>query len=333
MNNVIFENRRVLFIAPKFYNYHTDIISFMERKGANVTYYPEDIYTPLYRTAKKLFPRVAKYLRDKYVDGLLNSITDDMYDIVFVIRGGILSPAALEYLKEKLPAAKFVMYQWDSMKQSRYEPIIKYFDIVKTFDHKDANDYNLVYLPLFYTSKYLDVAKEKKNKKYDLVFYGAYHSDRLEIVKYIDEFCKKNNLQFKYHLYITKMALCRLLLTGRIGLNDLKYLKTYSIDAKEILEVYKESLAILDIELNIQNGLTMRTFEALGAGLKLITTNKNIKREPFYNEKNIMVIDRYDLDLDLSFFQTDFSHEVGFEKYMFENWLDNLFSLEANNNV
>lgn len=34
----------------------------------------------------------------------------------------------------------------------------------------------------------------------------------------------------------------------------------------------------------------MRTMEALSVGCRLITTNKNIKQEPFYNEESIFII-------------------------------------------
>ena len=121
------------------------------------------------------------------------------------------------------------------------------------------------------------------------------------------------------------MALFRLLCFGVVKFKDLGYLKTYSVGMDEILNVYKESLATLDIELTIQYGLTMRTFEALGAGLKLITTNKNIKDEPFYNDQNITILDRNHLHIDLDFFKNDFQSDLAFERYLFENWFNNVF--------
>lgn len=48
---------------------------------------------------------------------------------------------------------------------------------------------------------------------------------------------------------------------------------------------------VIDIVKEGQSGLTMRAIEAILAGKKIITNNKNIKNEPFYNAKNIMVID------------------------------------------
>lgn len=318
-------NKRVLFIAPKFYNYHQDIIDFMKSKNANITFYSEDIYTALYRISNKIFPSFAKYLKQKYVDEMLHTITENLYDFVFVIRGGILSPLIMEKLKQKLPSAKFIMYQWDSNKQSQYENIIGYFDVIKTFDKQDAYNFNIEYLPLYYSKEYENLKHYNSEKLYDITFFGAYHSDRLTIIRFIEKFCTLNHLEFKYHLYITKMGLFRLFCLGIIKIKDMKYLKTYTVGMEEILNVYKHSFSILDIELIIQNGLTMRTFEALGSGLKLITTNENIINEPFYNEENIIILHRNDLNLNLDFFKNSFCDDENMNQYTFENWFYNLF--------
>lgn len=318
-------NKNILFIAPKFYTYHQDIINYMESNGASVTFFAEDIYTPLYRFSNKIFPKIATKIEDKYRDTILNSVKQNSFDIVFVIRGGILSPLMMNKIKDILLHTKYIMYQWDSNNQSNYKNIIKYFDVVKTFDKKDAHAFNIEYLPLFYSKEYEKIKSLKSEKRYDIVFYGAYHSDRLEIVKFVEKYCLDNNLTFKYHLYITKMGLFRLILKGVIKLKDLKYLKTFTVDTKEILDVYHYSFSVLDIELNIQNGLTMRTFETLGSGLKLITTNKNIASEEIYNEKNIMILNRENLDFDLGFFKNPFDSDKSLQKYRFENWFNNLF--------
>lgn len=184
-------NKKILFIAPKFYGYHQEIIDYMESNGADVTFFAEDIYTPFYRFSNKIIPKLADSIKKKYIDMIVNDTVKNAYDIVFVIRGGILSSNIMEKIKINLPNAKYIMYQWDSNNQSNYENIIKYFNIIKTFDRKDAKKYNLKYLPLYYSKKYEDLKYNKKNKLYDIVFFGAYHSDRLEIIKKTIDFCKK----------------------------------------------------------------------------------------------------------------------------------------------
>ncbi|MFW2612231.1 hypothetical protein [Aliarcobacter butzleri] len=321
----IFKNKEVLFIAPKFYNYHTQISNFIELNGGKVTFFAEDIYTSWYRFLNRIFPKVSDYFKQKYRSEILDSAKVNNYDFVFVIRGGILTADMIKKLSLELQNAKFIMYQWDSNKQSNYKNIIEHFDVVKTFDRQDAIKFGIEYLPLYYSKEYEDIRNNRVDKLYDIVFYGAYHSDRLNLVKYIDSFCKQNNLNFKYHLFITKMALIRLLILRILKIKDMAFLKTYSVKTNNIIDIYKQSFSVLDIELSIQDGLTMRTFETLGSELKLITTNKNISKESFYDQNNIMILDRKNINLDLNFFKTSFKTDEKLLQYSFEHWISNLF--------
>lgn len=318
--------KKVLFVAPKFYNYHTQIIEALESQGYDVTFYPEMEHTLLYRISNKLSKKLENYLTQKYIDNILENTLQNEYDVFFVIRGGYFSTKWLKELHLKLPEAKFLMYQWDSTKQNDYLPLLKHFDRVSTFDMVDAKEYDLDYLPLFYTKQYKELAQEKKTKKYDLVFFGAYHSDRLDIIKHIEKLFYENGLNFKYHLFISKLALFRLFITRIIGFKDLHFFKTYSVPIDEIVEKYKETTAVLDIELSIQNGLTIRTFETLGANLKLVTTNEKIKKEIFYNTNYIMYIDRKNIKIDLDFFKKEKKIDNDFEEFYIESWLNKIFA-------
>ena len=71
----------------------------------------------------------------------------------------------------------------------------------------------------------------------------------------------------------------------------------------------------------------MRTFETIGAGKKLITTNADIKVYPFYNRENIFVIDRNNLQLDAQFFNNQhvpLSQDL-YEKCSINGWIEDLF--------
>ncbi|QDM00891.1 CgeB family protein [Aliarcobacter butzleri] len=213
------------------------------------------------------------------------------------------------------------MYQWDSIKNnSNYVYLLNYFDRVSTFDMVDAQKLNINYLPLFYSKKYENL-ELSDDKRYDIVFFGSYHGDRLEILKKVSKECERLGLDFKYHLFIPKLALLKRLVFLKIKLQDLKYLSTKSVSTDEILESYKFTKAVLDIENPGQNGLTMRTFEVLGAILKLITTNKRILNENIYDEANILLIDRNELYLDEFFLKrTNIMNET-VTKYDISHWL------------
>jgi hypothetical protein len=314
------KNKKVLFIAPHFYDYHLSIKNELESNGASVDYYEERPNTIKYKIYKKLSKKLKSIEEKKYFDNILNNIKTE-YDIFYLIRGEVISKSFLEKLKNRLPKAKFVMYQWDSVQNNNYIDKIHFFDKVFTFDMIDAKKYKINYLPLFYTKEYENL-QHNKIKQYDIVFVGYYHSDRLNIVKKMANYSNDNNLKFKYHIYLDKLVLLKFILQGNILFSDLKYISTKSLSKNNIIDLYKDTKAVLDIQHNMQNGLTMRTMEVLGSGLKLITTNQNIKNEDFYDENNICLIDRVEIVIKKAFFNKLIIGNLS--QYRLFNWLWNV---------
>ena len=106
-----------------------------------------------------------------------------------------------------------------------------------------------------------------------------------------------------------------------------KKLSFKSLTTQEILDLYKDSNVILDINHPGQKGLTMRTFESIGSGKKIITTNSEVKKYCFYSPNNIFVIDRDKIKINKSFFESkyqDISTET-YEKLSIEGWINCLF--------
>tara|TARA_Y100000766_G_scaffold193960_1_gene166771 strand:- start:166 stop:495 length:330 start_codon:yes stop_codon:yes gene_type:complete len=63
------------------------------------------------------------------------------------------------------------------------------------------------------------------------------------------------------------------------------------MNRKEISDIFSISKVIIDIPNIDQNGLSMRTMEALGAQKKIITTCDEIKNYDFYNPNNHLVLE------------------------------------------
>lgn len=319
------DKKRVLFIAPQFYNYHEEIKKSFERLGFIVTFIPEMEQSILYRIYNKLSNKNKNRLEKLHLNKISNLTKEHVFDFVYVIRGGYFDSNTINRMRVNLPEAKFIMYQWDSYKQNDYRELISSFDKISTFDIMDSRDLLINYEPLFYTEIYKSKYLKKEKKEYDLVFFGAYHSDRLNIIKYFHSVMKKEGLIFKPHLYIRKLSLIFRLITGEIKIQDLKFFKTFSVKPEEIARVYSKSSAVLDIELSIQSGLSMRTFEVLGSGAKLITTNVNIKQEDFYVPSAISVIDRKNPSVESGFF-TNIQKTVIMDNYHIDRWLSRQLS-------
>jgi hypothetical protein len=99
-----------------------------------------------------------------------------------------------------------------------------------------------------------------------------------------------------------------------------------------VQSVFAESLAVVDIEHPNQRGLTIRTFETIGAGKKLITTNKSVVNYDFYSSGNVFVIDRAKPEIPLNFLMTpaaQYSSEILY-RYSLAGWIDEIFELNEN---
>lgn len=313
--------KKILFIAPKFFGYELEIKKELESFGAEVTFFAEKPYSLYYRVSRHIGKRFEKKAEKSYLDTILASV--ESFDYFFLIRGEIITEDFLKSLKQKNPNAKFIMYQWDSVKNNpNYVHLMKYFDKVSTFDMVDAKTLNIDYLPLFYIKKYENL-ELSHDKIYDIVFFGSYHGDRLEVVKKVSFECERLGLNFKHHLFIPRLALLKRLLFFKIKFEDLKYLSTKSVSTEEILESYKVTKAVLDIENPGQNGLTMRTFEVLGAGLKLITTNKKILDEQIYEKSSAMVLNREKMKIDENFLENEANTIALVKKFYIDSWVKN----------
>lgn len=318
------DSKRVLFIGPEFFDYHREIIAEMEGMGLIVDFFPEKIINPYYKVLISLLPFLKRNIDKVFLDSIQKKIQGG-YDFVFVIKGEILTPAFLNKVKFKNPNAKFIMYQWDSVKfNANYFQINSMFDRVLTFDMMDAQEFNIEYLPLFFTKKYENI-KLDALKEYDILFFGTLHGHRLSVVKKIEKECQRYGLKFKYHLYIKKLLLIRKILTFDIDIRDLKYISTSIVSTETILSFYSKTKSVLDVQLPNQHGLTMRSIEVLGSHLKLITTNSNILHEKMYDESSVYLLDTNEVILDLHFFEEQ--KNIDMREYRLKNWLLNIFQL------
>ena len=102
--------------------------------------------------------------------------------------------------------------------------------------------------------------------------------------------------------------------------SDIKY---QMLPFEDLYDIYANSKCVVDVENRGQHGLTMRSIEIIGLKRKFITTNQDIKNYDFYNENNILVIDRSAPILDMDFFKRPYEEldEEIYKKYSIKNWI------------
>ena len=94
---------------------------------------------------------------------------------------------------------------------------------------------------------------------------------------------------------------------------------------QEILEFVSQSRCLLEILKEGQTGATLRLMEALFFKKKIITTNINVKEEPFYTPQNIFIIGERPNDELANFVKTAYDDSVDkyIDKYDVGCWLKN----------
>ena len=321
--------KNILLIALP--GYSNGIKSKMENMGYNVVHIndkPNDgvVCKTLGRLQLKFYiKRIHNYYKKQ-----IEKFDVDNFDFIVSIRGEYTPIETLKLLSAKYPTAKRILYMWDSIKNNKkIDKKWTYYNNVYTFDRIDFlnNKKSLKFLPLYYYEDYLPTLKANQYK-YDIAFIGTGHGDRVKISNLVKETCQKNDLQYFSFLFLPHFLIY---IQNKLFNKDYRNVKKKDIrfkmmPIKKAYEIYGESKCVVDVESKTQNGLTMRTIEMIGLKKKLITTNKDIVNYDFYNENNILVVDRNNFKLDTDFINKPYQEldERIYKKYSLESWIKTL---------
>lgn len=329
------QRKNILLISIQFFNYEYLIKDQLENLGASVDLFDERPSNSFY---SKAIIRIKKEMYaikiNQHFKKIIVQIKNKKYDYFLLIKGEATPKFFLDFLKKNNPGIKFIFYTYDSFKNnSNGLDILNYFDFKFTFDNVDALQYKMNFRPLFFAEEYgaLNVKVEKFDN--DLAFIGTAHSDRYIISEKAKTFCVENHLKMFSFYFSPSRALFKFkkLTDKNFKDFDISKISFKSLSHKDIIKIYKNTKVILDVNHPGQNGLTMRTFETLGAGRKLITTNPKVKDYPFYNSKNIFVIERGNIKFDLEFFNSDFNQIDNSirDSMSLKGWVQEVFGLSS----
>ena len=122
--------KKLLFIGPNFFNYQDIISEGLRQKGYDVTYFDDRPSTSfLMKAIIRLNKNLVKKSIQNYFETILESCKQNQYDVVFVIIGQSLYSDMIDKMREVLPNAKFVFYDWDAIKNfPDREEFSKHFD-------------------------------------------------------------------------------------------------------------------------------------------------------------------------------------------------------------
>lgn len=198
-----------------------------------------------------------------------NSFTDNK-PICFIFSGATAIWAKsgfVRYLKSKYPNSRCICFYQDVVESYKYitiNEIKQYFDLVITYNHDDANKYNILYHPTQYSLIKIPVNNNIKTS--DVYFIGA-AKNRLDSI-------------YKAYEYFNEMGMvCDFNITG-VKKRDRKYCESIRFIKHmpyiENLQHIDKTKAILEITQDGSTGYTLRMWEAIGYKKFLITDNSII---------------------------------------------------------
>lgn len=313
------KDKSILFIGTNFHNYEKMITSKLEEFGANVTFYYNRPNNTLFSILHSTSLSLLKEYQNVYYHNLISKIKEKHFDYLFVITGFLMPVSFINKFKELNPKAKSIMYQWDADATHHYSYLIPYFDKTYSFDFEDCDQFNLKYLPLFYTD---DLNQYRSNQiTTDMFYMGSYLPERYDglitlLNKYDNEYIIEKFLYLPYKSYLKIKS------TG-INLNT-SLISHIPMAREEYLEKLSATKVMVDISRCNQTGLAMRVIEALSIKKKLLTSNSYIKNEPFYNPNNILIIDPKNPIIDKDFINSPFDGEPS--TLSIGEWIKHIFS-------
>jgi hypothetical protein len=319
--------RKILFVGIGFYDYESSIKAYLEECGAVVSYHlqcPRWHQVAFFRRIAQFFGVSTEQSVSGYQSRLLEGFNNTQFDDVFVIKGDALRDDFMVGLRQRNPGARFIQYHWDSVKRvPNAMQMAAHFDRVYSFDRFDCEaNAKFRFRPLFYRGDQIARRNEAK-VKYDLLFVGWLHADRLARIMELEKLLKFGGKRTYFFLFTGLRTYLNAWFKG--AASNLSIRKMPYADVEALMLSAK---CILDISHPDQTGLTIRTIETLGKNRKLVTTNADILNYDFFNPSNILLSPMLDVEEILRFLEKPFEPVPAslVEKYSIGSWINEIFS-------
>ena len=254
----------------------------------------------------------------------LKNLPQKKFDYCLVIRGDLIPEFVINHARSI--SKKMVDYQLDGLSvSSKILDYQKYFDRIFVFDPEDVKrhpSFNLVFLP----NCYFGETDFTQPSEIDLLYIGQFIEKRHQQLSSIHNYLESQ--QMHYSSYTS-------LYQGRdfIPLHHKILHHKISTTYQENIDFVKKSKTLIDFKRDEHDGLSLRFFEAMQYGKKIITDNVSVKNYEFYHPNNIFVTDFVHLDGILEFIQKPYHPlpETLIEQYGFKNWIKVILGKSTNN--
>lgn len=322
--------RKVLLISPDAFGYYKTISMAIERKGFKPIWLNQ---LPAASIAARILFRLASRLGHRWADRHFAAelAKHDSIERILIIKGEGVSEATIAEMRARFPAAKIVFYLWDSLANiPSAARKLRLCDASFSFDPVDCDRVEgLEHLPLFFSER----AGSSAHIPGYAGFIGTLHSNRYQLITSlgaeIERITGIKPFLYFYYPNRTLFAILRLVKKSfrKVRASDVHF---EPVPREEYEDVQARTEIAIDICHPRQSGLTMRSVEALGAGKKLITNNKTVRRYEFFRPENCYVTEGAPDQAFVHFLTSAYQPlepEV-VEKYHIDSWLQTLLQAD-----
>jgi hypothetical protein len=291
--------RRILILHPAFFGFDVALASALRGLGAEVeSWSTRPSNSVLAKALLRVVPSVAEPAIARTLQQRISSVEVDRFDTVIVVKTEGVSVAVLKLLRARLPNAAFNAYLFDSVRNHpRVLTKLHCFDRVLSFDPADCTERpGWIYRPSFAADCYWRIESRGAPSIYSL---GSFHLERALVLSQFVRMSIEAGIDGAHDLLFRGWIDRMRSMSVRMG-SQVRIIHT-PVPADEAARRFSEHAVILDIHHPGQTGLTMRTFDALAAGRKLITTNAAVRDHEFFDPSRIHVIDRNMPEVDPGF--------------------------------
>lgn len=319
--------KKILLLYARFFGYDKIVKEKLESLGAVVDLYDARAnISTVEKAIKKVDSRYYYKKQRKFHHNIQQENKGKKYDFIFSNEN--IEEVTLKNYRKVFPEATMVLYLDDSVANMiGVDKNFHCYDRVLTFDKADSEKYDVNFRPLFFGDSFKQLKEKNLSKKYDICFVGTCHSDRLAIISKIMK--DYPNYRYFFHCYLQSWFMYYYYAFKDVEYRkkSKRFFKYDQISMNQVAQAMAYSDSILDIQHPKQTGLTMRTIETLGLGKKIITTNSDIRNYDFYNEHNVLVVDREKPIIPESFIKDIYkplSVEL-YHKYSIAGWIEDVF--------
>lgn len=290
----------ILLIALHYHDYTANIAAELRSAGHRVSVHDIMPRTLDMKALRLLAPDMWQSRLDAHHRKILEAERGETYELVLFIQAHQMSAENMAAFRQAFATARFSLYNWDSISNHDYRPHLRAFDDVFTFDPDDARTHGLHYLPLFCSRAFQKLPRPPEDAQAVYFVGNIVNPARYDMIAAFRSYCEEAEIPFRAFMACTLPVRLKMRRSGRRPTG----LSSGSIPHKAFIEMVSASTATFDFANHQQSGYTMRVFENLCAGKKIITNNERIRREPFYSPDRIHVFEGTDFSGVKAFLET-----------------------------